>query len=809
MNYLVNEQVRSNLNPSKNSQKSKNIFQPNIKVFHSPSQHNQNLIYSNNNNDYKNYNIRVNKVKNAPKEKIIEGDLNFNNKNVHHNRIPNNQKNKKTRGKPTKSPVPVPKDYKLGNYQKLFNNHHPMNNLMKPKSAYQRKNNFMNNANNLNNNNNINKNILKPNYLGINPNFSSNKTYNAFNVFKKKLERTQSPLITSGANRGINFLQKGPVKSRYVSKSPILSKGSIFNRYKMNYFGGMNNNSTNNNNTPTTNSNSNSNNRKIKKKPQVKNNNIKKNNINGNNNKQNLMNHINNINNLRPKGPTTIQGELIQDSSGGKFNINNINTINKRSVNINPANPINQNNQINQMNLKPVYNSQNLKIESNNALLNIHPEPNIKEKDKEKESNHLHKKNHNNNKDLKDNNSSNKTNNENTNNSNINANNINNNINIQKENRKDINNNNINKKGNQRSQSTGITNPLQKDVKEKDKEKENQEKELQQIQMKIKKEKEKKKEKEILKEKEETTKSKYITKKIKDILPYTHVGFDGEEPKENNQDNYFIYKNFMNKKDYIYMSVCDGHGIEGHFVSDFMKEILPYDMSENLKNCNLMTESEKEREKIHQIIKETFIIANEKLVDNEEINSLFSGSTCVSVIYTPEKLIVPNIGDSRAVLGRLINKEKNEYKAINLSRDHKPTEKDEAQRIIENDGRIQPFTEEGEFVGPERVWIKEEEVPGLAMTRSFGDRVAATVGVMSEPEIKEFLFDEGDKFMIIASDGIWEFISSQECVDIIKNFYDRNDLKGCCEYLYQESSKRWLKEEEVIDDTTLILVFFE
>ena len=329
--------------------------------------------------------------------------------------------------------------------------------------------------------------------------------------------------------------------------------------------------------------------------------------------------------------------------------------------------------------------------------------------------------------------------------------------------------------------------------------------------MKIKKEKEKKKEKEITKEKEkeESTKPKYVTKKIKDILPYTHVGFDGEEPKENNQDNYFIYKNFMNKKDYIYMSVCDGHGIEGHFVSDFMKEILPYDMSENLKNCNLMTESEKEREKIHQLIKETFIIANEKLVDNEDINSLFSGSTCVSVIYTPEKLIVPNIGDSRAVLGRLINKETNEYKAINLSRDHKPTEKDEAQRIIENDGRIQPFTEEGEFVGPERVWIKEEEVPGLAMTRSFGDRVAATVGVMSEPEIKEFYFDEGDKFMIVASDGIWEFISSQECVDIIKNFYDKNDLKGCCEYLYQESSKRWLKEEEVIDDTTLILVFFE
>ena len=794
MYYNVNDPIRNNVNPSKNSQKNKNIFQPNLKVFQSPSQQNQNLVYSNN-NDYKNYSIKVNKAKNQPKEKVIEGDLNFNNKNVHHNRITNNQKPKKNRGKPTKSPVPLPKDYKLANYQKLFSNHHPVNNNMaKPKSAYIRKNNFMNNINNINNNN-INKNILKPNYLGINQNFSSNKTYNAFNAFKKKLERAQSPLITSGVNRGINFLQKGQVKSRYVSKSPILSKGSIFNRVKMNIFGVSNN-------TPSTNTNSNANNKKVKKKTPIKNNNKKQ----TMNNKQNYVNHANN---MRAKGPTLIQGELIQDAaSGGKININ---TINKRSVNINANNPINQNNQINPMNFKPIYNSQNLKIESNNALLNIHPEPNNKEKDKD---NILQKKNKE--RETNDNNLTNKTNKENTNNSNINTPILNNNNTnnqpdkrkVIKENKKDSNNNNV-KKNNQRSQSTGITNPLQKDSKDKDFEKE--EKDLQQIPMKIKKEKEKKKEKEITKEKEkeESTKPKYVTKKIKDILPYTHVGFDGEEPKENNQDNYFIYKNFMNKKDYIYMSVCDGHGIEGHFVSDFMKEILPYDMSENLKNCNLMTESEKEREKIHQLIKETFIIANEKLVDNEDINSLFSGSTCVSVIYTPEKLIVPNIGDSRAVLGRLINKETNEYKAINLSRDHKPTEKDEAQRIIENDGRIQPFTEEGEFVGPERVWIKEEEVPGLAMTRSFGDRVAATVGVMSEPEIKEFYFDEGDKFMIVASDGIWEFISSQECVDIIKNFYDKNDLKGCCEYLYQESSKRWLKEEEVIDDTTLILVFFE
>ena len=295
-----------------------------------------------------------------------------------------------------------------------------------------------------------------------------------------------------------------------------------------------------------------------------------------------------------------------------------------------------------------------------------------------------------------------------------------------------------------------------------------------------------------------------IHKKIKDLNVFTHVGFDGEQEKANNQDNYFIKKNFAGHKDYIFMSVCDGHGLNGHHVSNFIKTILPIDMSENLKHCNILTETEK----IHEIIKETFIIANDKLVENQEIDCIFSGTTCVSVIFTPEKLICPNIGDSRAVLARY-NKNEKKYIALDLTRDHKPTELDEKQRIIENDGKIQPFIEDGEFVGPERIWIKEEDIPGLAMTRSFGDRVAATVGVISEPEIKEFYLDENDKFMIIASDGIWEFISSQECVDITSSYYEKNDIKGCCQYLYAESSKRWLKEEEVIDDTTLILVFFE
>ena len=670
-------------NPPKNNPR--NLLSANIRVLNNQNQQNINLLYNNNNNN-KNNNIKPSKVKPAVKERIIEGELNFskNNKNIiYQNKPKNNMKQKKVRNKPAKSPVPIPKDYKFSNYNKLFINQHQSNNLLKPKSAIPRQNNFINNNNN-----------IKPN-IGLNSYLTSNKTYNAFNIFKKNLDRKQSPFQRTSINNN----NIGQIKSRHVSKSPILSKGSKFNRYKMNMLGGINNNAL---------MNSNNNKKNVKRKTPIKN---RKPIFN---NKENIVNNYN-INNIRTKVPKFIQGELIEEPNEEKINFNKMNISNNKS----------NNNNIEYNNIMPIYHSQNIKRENINEL---QQEKNI--------------------------------NNEN-------------NIRSQK-----INNNELNKekkKNKQRSQSTGITDPLQKENK-------------------------------IIKEKREDNKCQ---KKIKEILPYTHVGFDGEEPKENNQDNYFIYKNFMNKKKYIYMSVCDGHGVEGHFVSDFIKEILPYDMSENLKFFNILTDNEKEKEKIYDVIKETFINANEKLVSNEEINSLFSGSTCVSVIYTPEKLIVPNIGDSRAVLGRLINKETNEYKAIELSRDHKPTEKDEEKRILENDGRIQPFIEDGEFVGPQRVWIKEDEVPGLAMTRSFGDRMAATVGVISEPEIKEYIFNPNDKFMIIASDGIWEFISSQECINIIKEFYNNNDIKGCCEFLYQESSKRWLKEEEVIDDTTMIIVFFE
>ena len=148
--------------------------------------------------------------------------------------------------------------------------------------------------------------------------------------------------------------------------------------------------------------------------------------------------------------------------------------------------------------------------------------------------------------------------------------------------------------------------------------------------------------------------------------------------------------------------------------------------------------------------------------------------------------------------------------AKNLSNDHKPNDPIERERILINDGRIEAYRDEnGEFVGPLRVWLKDEDVPGLAMSRSFGDEVAHTVGVCSLPEIKEYSFLHDDKFIILASDGLWEFITSEECVQIVKDYYIKDDMEACLNYLYKEATKRWIMEEEVIDDITVILIFLK
>ncbi|XP_038689808.1 probable protein phosphatase 2C 58 isoform X2 [Tripterygium wilfordii] len=156
------------------------------------------------------------------------------------------------------------------------------------------------------------------------------------------------------------------------------------------------------------------------------------------------------------------------------------------------------------------------------------------------------------------------------------------------------------------------------------------------------------------------------------------------------------------------------------------------------------------------------------------------GSAAVTgILIDRQKLIVPNVGDSRAVLCT-------EGVAKRLSVDHDP---EKEKKVVES---------RGGFV---------TQMPGnvprvdgrLAMTRSFGDE-SLKDHIISKPDIKITTIDTNAEFMILASDGMWKVMSDQEVCDCVGQF---NDAQEASEELIKEALSRGS-----LDDISCMVVMF-
>ena len=284
-----------------------------------------------------------------------------------------------------------------------------------------------------------------------------------------------------------------------------------------------------------------------------------------------------------------------------------------------------------------------------------------------------------------------------------------------------------------------------------------------------------------------------IQKKILKIDSCTIPGYSSNGIKQKNLDSFFLKKNFLEKEENFLIGICDGHGIYGDLISQYISQNLPSFIKKESKE-NLV---------------KAFIDINNSLINNTKIDCSLSGTTCTSLIISLDKIICSNIGNTRAILARYEN---GYYNAIELNRDHKPTESDEIKRIISQGGIIKQNFDKIKKInnGPEKIFLKNSDIPGLTMSRSFGDNLAHTIGVINIPEVKSYEYTGGEKFIVIATDSIWQYIDSDECVEIIKEFYEKNlDAIGALNSLVTEAIKRWKKEENKIEDITAVVIFFE
>ena len=127
-----------------------------------------------------------------------------------------------------------------------------------------------------------------------------------------------------------------------------------------------------------------------------------------------------------------------------------------------------------------------------------------------------------------------------------------------------------------------------------------------------------------------------------------------------------------------------------------------------------------------------------------------------------------------------------------LSHDHKPSLPMENQRILSQNGRVGPMlNHQGQPVGPARVWMQGQDAPGLAMSRSLGDEIAHTIGVNCCPEVSRFTLGPDDKFLVVASDGVWEYLSNEEVGRIVWPFFLRNSPEQAGKALVKAAADKW------------------
>ncbi|CAM6019925.1 unnamed protein product [Sphagnum balticum] len=188
--------------------------------------------------------------------------------------------------------------------------------------------------------------------------------------------------------------------------------------------------------------------------------------------------------------------------------------------------------------------------------------------------------------------------------------------------------------------------------------------------------------------------------------------------------------------------VFDGHG--GSRAAEYVKKHL----FDNLLNHPKFIDDTK------LAIAEAYKQTDQDYLKTEISQSRDAGSTASTAVLVGDRLLVANVGDSRAVICR-------GGKAVALSTDHKPNRTDERQRIEDAGGVV--------------MWAGTWRVGGvLAVSRAFGDRLLKQY-VVADPEIQEDTIKEGVDFLVLASDGLWDVVTNQDAVSMVATIPDAEE----------------------------------
>ncbi|KAK4405367.1 putative protein phosphatase 2C 60 [Sesamum angolense] len=208
------------------------------------------------------------------------------------------------------------------------------------------------------------------------------------------------------------------------------------------------------------------------------------------------------------------------------------------------------------------------------------------------------------------------------------------------------------------------------------------------------------------------------------------------------------------------------------------------------------------------------------------------GSCCLVGVICSGTLYVANLGDSRAVLGRLV-KATGEVLAIQLSAEHNASfesvrqelqslHPDDSQIVVlkHNVWRVKGLIQISRSIGD--VYLKKAEFNREPLYQKFRLREPFKRPILSsEPSITVHQLLPHDQFIIFASDGLWEHLTNQEAVDLVQNHPRSGSARRLVKAGLQEAAKKRemrysdLKKidrgvrRHFHDDITVVVVFLD
>ena len=270
-------------------------------------------------------------------------------------------------------------------------------------------------------------------------------------------------------------------------------------------------------------------------------------------------------------------------------------------------------------------------------------------------------------------------------------------------------------------------------------------------------------------------------------LGYTTLqGRNPRPPHKPNQDALTVFVVDDNPH-LVVFAVFDGHGPYGEHASQYMRAHLHSAMVSRpeLLKSNPREAFIKGLADIHANFCSDATVRN-------GVDPVVSGTTCVGIMFEGKKLHIANVGDSRAIIG-IENKEKHEVKTEALTDDHKPQRPDERARLEQSSALLLTEREVRGFGDDSKIYICREKggdiVYGVLFTRSLGDLDAHNhLGVSAEPEMGERTLCEHDRIFVLASDGVWDYMTNEEVMDVCTSAAD--PLKASIA-LSTQASERW------------------